>query len=134
MYLDFSGKYLYCKDYLMYKTTPPPFLFNLEQDKISYPSMQKISLSLSLSHDSERAMTSNLNSRAGVYLNTVYTHFSHSLFAPTNLEQVFGGVDHSLHLSSLVNLDTEDSALDCPYLLDVVILLHFHHEFVAQRG
>ena len=47
----------------MYKTTPPPFLFNLEQDKISYPSKQKISLSLSLSHDSERAMTSNLNSR-----------------------------------------------------------------------
>ena len=61
MYLDFSGRYLYCKDSLMYKTTPPPFfLFNLEQDKISYPSMQKISLSLSLSHDSERAMTSNL--------------------------------------------------------------------------
>ena len=62
MYLDFSGRYLYCKDSLMYKTTPPPFLFNLEQDKISYPSVQKISLSLS--HDSERAMTSNLNSRA----------------------------------------------------------------------
>ena len=63
MHLDFFGRYLYCKDSLMYKTTPPPFLFNLEQDKISYPSKQKISLSLSLSHDSERAMTSNLNSR-----------------------------------------------------------------------
>ena len=54
--------------------------------------------------------------QTGVYLNTVCTHFSHSLFAPTNLEQVFGGVDHSLHLSSLVHLDTEDSALDCPYI------------------
>ena len=63
MHLDFSDRYLYCKDSLMYKTTPLPFLFNLEQDKISYPSKQKISLSLSLSHDSERAMTSNLNSR-----------------------------------------------------------------------
>ena len=37
MHLDFSGRYLYCKDSLMYKTTPPPFLFNLEQVKISYP-------------------------------------------------------------------------------------------------
>ena len=52
IHLDFSGKYLCCKDSLIYKTTPPPFLFNLEQDKISYPSKQKVSLSLSLSHDS----------------------------------------------------------------------------------
>ena len=72
--LDFSGRYLYCKDSLMYKTTPTPFLFNLEQDKISYPSMQKISLSLSLSHDSERAMTSNhvSHSLTYCYLITIY--------------------------------------------------------------
>ena len=71
MYLDFSGRYLFCKDSLMYKTTSPPFLFNLQQDKISYPSMQKISLSLSLSHDSERAMTSNLNCNAFFLLNKI---------------------------------------------------------------
>ena len=64
MYLDFSGRYLYCKDSLMYKTTPPPF-YSISS-KIKYHTLlcRKYQLSLSLSPDSERAMTSNLNSRA----------------------------------------------------------------------
>ena len=34
MHLDFSGRYLYCKDSLMYKTTPP--LFYSISSKIKY--------------------------------------------------------------------------------------------------
>ena len=64
MRLDLSGKYLCCKDSLIYKTTDPPFYSISSKITLSYPSKQNISLSLSLSHDSERVMTSNLNSTA----------------------------------------------------------------------
>ena len=62
--LDFSGKCLCCKDTLIYKTTHPLFYSISSKITLSYPSQQNISLSLSLSHDSDRAMTSNLNSTA----------------------------------------------------------------------
>ena len=48
----------------MYGATPHPFLFVLEHVNILYPSMLKLSLSLSISHVSDRAITSKCKSKA----------------------------------------------------------------------
>ena len=64
IHLDTSGRNLCCRESLMYSVTPPPFLFVLEHVNILYPSMLTLSLSLSISQVSDRAITSKCKSKA----------------------------------------------------------------------